>query len=307
MGWVATALVACDDKLYLGGRSTLVIVDPAALEVTRVVPPDSTGNGAFELSQLLCSPGDRILYGSDWPLKRFSLDQGTWLPAVASSFPSNGLAQSKRDPRVVYLGYQGSGRLAIYRSDLDSVVAVQLPRSSGEWVFDLAVLPDDRKVYITRYQDGGILVADPWADSVLGRIGVGGSWFPDLGRTDALTLSADGTRLYVAVIDGDPRGVLEIDTETDQIVRTLTLPWSAIDVALSPDEQRMFVTTQDLFPELPSENVLVDVTTWEPLASFPRPRASNALRWDRQIVFSDDGKLVFVGHNFDVDVYLVRR
>jgi hypothetical protein len=35
-----------------------------------------------------------------------------------------------------------------------------------------------------------------------------------------------------------------------------------IDLALSPDETRMFVTTQDRFPDIPSRNVLIDIAAW---------------------------------------------
>jgi hypothetical protein len=43
------------------------------------------------------------------------------------------------------------------------------------------------------------------------------------------------------------------------------------------------------------------------LQSFPRPHPAGVTRFDREIVFHPTGKLVFVTHDVDLDVYLNRR
>lgn len=80
-------------------------------------------------------------------------------------------------------------------------------------------------------------------------------------------------------------------------------------LALSPSERRMFVTTQDRFTNLPSQNVLIDMDNWRVLVEFPRPRPAGEIRFDGGMAFHPNGKLIFVGHNVDVDVdvYLSRE
>jgi DNA-binding beta-propeller fold protein YncE len=127
-----------------------------------------------------------------------------------------------------------------------------------------------------------------------------------LGRTDEFVLSRDDRWLYVAVLDGDPRGVVVVDTETDQVVRTLPLPdYVPQGIDLSPSGNRLFVTTQDRWT--PSKNVLIDVPNWRVLEEFPRPRPEGTIRFDGGVAFRGDGKLVFVAHNLDIDVYLIRE
>jgi hypothetical protein len=112
--------------------------------------------------------------------------------------------------------------------------------------------------------------------------------------------------LYAAVIDGLYPGLAEINTQSDSAVRfLLLLGWAGIDLALSPSERRIFLTTADRGTA--SENVLIDLASWTVLASFPRPRVPGVTRADRDVVFHTSGKLVFVARDRDVDVYLNRE
>lgn len=175
--------------------------------------------------------------------------------------------------------------------------------------FGLAVLPGDVKLYATRLERTGILVIDPATGNELGLIRIGGPSWPDAGVTSSIELSHDDRYLYAAVRDGDPRGVVEIDTRSDQVVRTLPLvDYVPQALGLSPSGRRMWVSTQDrgdYWP--PSQNVLVDVASFQVLQSFPRPRVSGELRMDGYPAFHPNGKYIFVGHNLDVDVYLNRE
>jgi DNA-binding beta-propeller fold protein YncE len=179
--------------------------------------------------------------------------------------------------------------------------------SYPEWVPDLAVLPGDTKIYVSRSEDQGILAANPATGEVSTYIAIGGPSWPGLGVTDEFVLSHDDRWLYVAVLAGDPRGVVVVDTQTDRVVRTLPLPDyvpQALD--LSPSGNRLFVTTQDR-GSTASKNVLIDVPGWRVLQEFPRPRPAGVIRYDGGVAFRRDGKLVFVAHNLDIDVYLIRE
>jgi DNA-binding beta-propeller fold protein YncE len=282
----------------------LVVVDADSLIVRGIVRND----GAFDDLQIpLCIPGDPILYVTE-TLERFDRPTMQWAPR-ATAFGAVGIIQSRSDPNILYVGESIAGTIGI----IDRLQAKRVGQLLGfssetEFVFDLAVLTADAKLYATRYADGGILVIEPRTNSILGRIAVGGPTWPDLGRTDAIVLSADDRWLYAAVLDGDPRGVVKIDTRTDSVVRTLPLlNHVPQELALSPSERRMFVTTQDRWAGVPSQNVLVDVVNWTVLQEFPRPRPPGEFRFDGGVAFHPNGKLIFVGHNLDVDIYLSRE
>jgi hypothetical protein len=53
--------------------------------------------------------------------------------------------------------------------------------------------------------------------------------------------------------------------------------------------------------------VLIDVPGWSVLEEFARPRAEGVVRFDGGIAFRADGKLAFVAHDLDIDVFLIRE
>lgn len=98
----------------------------------------------------------------------------------------------------------------------------------------------------------------------------------------------------------------EIDTGTDRDVRSISLnPFSGIRLALSPDEKRLFVTTQDN-GALQSSNALIDIPSWQVVQLLPRPRPAGQGRYDVGVAFHPNGKYIFVTHDQNVDVYLHR-
>ncbi|MGH9258806.1 MAG: YncE family protein [Acidimicrobiales bacterium] len=301
-------MVVCPDdrRAYMTAGRRLVVVDADSLKILGLV---FNSDVADDLQIPLCVPGDPMLYVTE-RVERFHRPSVQWAPRVSPAFGAVGIVQSRADPNIIYVGESLTGGIALIdRAQAARVGSLALPPAPpNEFVFDLEVLPGDTKIYATRYVEGGILVADPSTGQVLARIGVGGPSWPDLGRTDAIVPSADTRWLYAAVLDGDPRGVVAIDTRIDSVVRILPLPdYVPQELALSASEKRMFVTVQDRFPGLPSYNVLVDVPNWRVLESFPRPRPPGEVRFDGGVAFHPNGKLVFVGHNLDVDVYLSRE
>ena len=303
----ANGLALCpdDNRLYMTAGRSIIVMDPDSLTVITTTTDPFAGD---DLSTPLCVPGDPILYVTQW-VQRFNRLTTTWLPRATGSFQSIAVAQSRARPDTIFVGETTSGTIGVIGRTQGARIGQLLAISPfNEFVFDMVVLGGDTKMYVTRLADGGIMVLDPVKDSVTKRISVGGvdTW-PGLGRTDALALSADERRLYAAVIDGLYPSVAEIDTQLDSAVRFLP-PFSGgvgIDLALSPGEKRMFVTTADNGAE--SENVLVDVPNWVVLQTFPRTRAPGAPRWDGDVVFHPSGKTVFVIRNRDVDVYLIRE
>ncbi|MGH7675999.1 MAG: YncE family protein [Gemmatimonadales bacterium] len=292
-----------DGRLYMTANRNIVVVDPDSLRAIGIVRDPEAGD---DLAKALCVPGDAVLYVTQ-RVERFDRPSMSWLARISGSFGSIGIVQSRADQNVLYVGESIDGTIGIIDRAQGARTGQLLPFSSQfEYVFDLAVLDGDAKLFATRLAEGGILVIDPQRDSVLGKIRVGDAAWPGPGRTDAITLSRDGQRLYAAVIEGLYRGVVEIDTRADSVVRVLPLfDYFCIDLALSPSERRMFVTTQD--NGSPSENVLVDMTNWDVLETFPRPRIPAVTRFDQAVVFHPNGKLIFVAHNLDLDVYLSRE
>jgi DNA-binding beta-propeller fold protein YncE len=222
---------------------------------------------------------------------------------------STGITGSRADPSLLYVSESQTGGIAV----IDRVRGiragiVQMPSGEeGEFGFALAALAGDRKIYQTRLKGGGILVVAP-STGALKVIPVGGPVGPGRGRSDAVVLAPDERHLYAAVLDGEPRGVAEIATESDSVVRFLTTPNDVPqEIALSPTGKRLFVTTQDRWEHAPSENLLIDTKGLQVLARLPRPRPQGRLRHDGGVAFAPSGKLIFVAHDTDVDVYLNRE
>ena len=298
-----------DHRAYVTVGRSLVVIDADSLRVLAAV----RNTTAFDvLYTPLCVPGDPVLYVTEM-VDRFDRTTMQWLPRATGSFGATGIAQSRADPNILYVGETVTGGIALIdRAQAARIGSIPLPGQGSpenpEYVFDVAVLSGDGKIYFTRYLDGGILVADPRTGAILKHLGVGGPDWPDSGSTDAFVLSNDDRSLYVAVLDGDPRGIAEVNTQTDAVVRLLPLPFYVPqEIALSPSGRRLFVTTQDRWATFPSQNVLIDVENWQVLTEFPRPRTDGAIRWDGGVAFHPNGKLVFVGRDRVIDVYLSRE
>jgi DNA-binding beta-propeller fold protein YncE len=302
-------VVVCpdDDRVYMAAGKSIVVVDALDPRIIATVE-DTTAPDNFYLP--LCVPGDPVLYVT-LRVMRFDRTTLQWLPRVSPSYLSIGIVQSRADPNLLYVGESYTGGVAIIdRAQAARIGSLALPPAASypEWVPDLALLAGDTKIYVSRIADQGILAADPATGEVSTYIAIGGPTWPGLGVADAFVLSHDDRWLYVAVLDGDPRGVAVVDTQTDRVVRTLPLPdYVPQAIALSPSGNRLFVTTQDRWVSRPSKNVLIDVPGWRVLEEFPRPRPAGVTRFDGGIAFRGDGKLAFVAHDLDIDVYLIRE
>ena len=304
-GLPATGIALCadDHRVYMPVQGALVIVDADSQRLVRVVPQRYPG---FQLWNPLCSPGDPILYvTSDYALQRFNRPTGLWLPQVPP-YGSDGIAQSRAEPDLLYIGWAGGIIGIVSRSAgsaVGSLIPLNLLGSYGYFISSLAVPANGTKVYAAEYYDG-VWVVDRRRNIVLDSISVGDSSY--YGEVQSLALTRDDSRLYAAVTYGYPRGLAEIDTRTDRRARTLSInPWAGIRLALSPDEQRIFLTTQDANGQQ-SSNVLIDIPTWRVIQYLPRPRPAGSGRMDVGVVFHPDGRHIFVTHDRDLDIYLNR-
>lgn len=305
--WVERMVVCPDDgRLYAAAGRNVLVIDVDSLKLLAVM----TQSAPDAFRSLLCLSGPRELWATAF-VHRF--DRTSWraLSEVTAARGSFGIIQSRADPNVVYVGEAGGSIAVIDRAANRRMHSIYpWTPEQDEVSSELAVLPGDSKLYATRSIRTGILVIDPKTGSEMKLIRIGGPTWPDFGETDDIELSADDRFLYAQIRDGDPRGVVEIETRTDEVVRTLSLaddPPTAI--GLSPSGRRMWVSTQDRWWPYgaPSSNVLVDMASFQVIQTFPRPRPAGTLRLDSDAVFHPNGKYIFVGHDLNVDVYVNRE
>lgn len=283
---------------------TLVVFDPQSLRIVANIWAGPTT--ASFLQAVVFDERTRIAYVSDGRIQRYDLTSNALLGRMDSSFSTIAMAFSRADPDLLYAGGSFDGWLSYYRLASHAWAdSMQIPHQYDEFIFDMAVLSGDQKLYATRYDQGGILVIDPRAKVILKHVAqLGGYAF----YTDKLALTRDERHIYVELRDANPRGVGDLDTQLDSIVRVLGLPaYVPQALALSPSQRRLFVTTRDRFANLPSPNVLVDIPTWSVIEAFPRHALGTPDHVDGQIVFRPDGKLIFVGRQQVIDVYLNRE
>jgi DNA-binding beta-propeller fold protein YncE len=301
--------VLCDDGLiYMTPGNAVMIVDPERIEVLSIHPhPTYTG----EQGDLACFAGSPIVYTAPDGFQ-FDRIQRKWTLGSIRPGHFNAVAKSRLEPGLMYVGIDGLGVVGeVLAGDTIMRRRIPIPPSNitqREQVHAIAVLDKDVKIYMARLVEGGVLAIDPKTGNVLRYIKISGPDWTHPGQSGALVLSNDDRTLFVAVDQGDPRGVAAIDTRTDEIRAMLPLPaYRPLDMALSPSGKRLFVTTTERFPSMPASNVLIDVENWRVIKEFPRLRAEGESMWDFAIAFRPDGKLFFVGHNMDVKVYLNRE
>lgn len=298
-----TAIICDDHRLYVTAGQYLTVVDAdSASLIAEILNP-------YAYDAMLgaaCVDSPDMVYAAQ-RAQRFDRGSVAWVAAFGGGIPAaSSIAASRADPNKLYIGLDGTGRIGIYDRVTEQQVSV-IPGSGGwsneENVFDLAVMPNDEKLYATRMEQGGVAVIDPNV-GITKLIHVSGSWtYP--GRVDDIDLALDDSRLYAAVADGELRGIAVIDTRGDEVLAVFPVPNARPEgVAISPSGRRLFVTTQDL--NSPSDNYVLDSATGNILAHFPRPRVS-AIRWDGGVVFHPSGKLIFATRDIHVDVYLNRE
>jgi DNA-binding beta-propeller fold protein YncE len=287
---------------YMAASQSLVVFDAESLRLVTTIP---SGGASFLRDIVLDEPRGHA-YVSDGRIERYDLRTNTLIGRVPGTFATGALAFSRTTPSLLYAGEAFAGALGYVDIVADARIdGMLIPHTFEEFVNDLAVLPGDTKLYMTRYDQGGILVIDPVNKQILRHLEyINGARF----YTDDFVLSRDDRHLYIALLDADPRGIADLDTQTDSVVRFLPLfPYVPGALGLSPSQRRLFVTTGEQFLDFPARNVLVDVERWAVIQEFDRPHPPGTIRVDGQVAFRPDGKLIFVSRDLVVDVYLNRE
>lgn len=260
--------------------------------------------------KILCLPYDRRVWvTAHRRFGYFDRFSRTWHPHLLSPGTDTwGITQSKADPNLLYVAETDSADVGIIdRTGAVQIGAIGLPLTEPPLgtMPALVVLAGDTKIYVASYSGAGLLAADPATGTILKHFDFAPS-IPDYGNVADLALSPDESRLYVSVSDGEPPGIREIDTATDEVLRTLDLSvWPPRRLSLSPDGRRLFVGTyKDLASQ--TQHVLIDVAAWTILQGVPRQRDPGDYAFTRSIAFHPSGTSILLEHSGDIDVYLNR-
>ena len=280
-------LVLCPDdrKVYMTGGRNIIVVDADTLALEGIYRDPYAADW---LNRPLCLPGDSILLVAS-RVDHFDRKNRRWLPPIPGSFGAYSMAQSRRQAVAEYGGFVG-----LYDRDSSrrlATVPLPPPRYTSGYTWDVAVTPDDQTLYVAR---GGepLLVVDPQTGTVLAELAE---------SVYALHLSRASDRLWALT----ELGLWAYRTDLNTPVSFFRAAF-AQEFAISPDERRAFITTQDLADTIPGDNLLIDINSNAVLQRFPRPHPPGTFRWDGGAVFHPLGHLVFVGRDRDIDVYLVR-
>lgn len=293
----------CDDIVYMTDGRSLTMADAWSFEFigTSTDPWPSR-----ELYAALCVPGDSMMYVTPH-LDRFHKLRRTWTAAPQLELYSD-IIQSKANPNTLYAGQVNTARIAIFtRPTGQRTGFTPIPNSPepDDFVYALAVLPNDRKLYTARYIDADMLVLD-MSTGITTRLMPGGAG--NLTLVSEILVSNDGQSVFVALAEGAIRGVADMDPQTDQVRRILPLASGAsVAMALSPDGKRLFVTTRDRQIDVWSSHYLIDLPSWQVVSEFVRSRQPGEFRLDGAADFRSDNRVAFVPRNGNIDVYLNRE
>jgi serine/threonine-protein kinase len=157
---------------------------------------------------------------------------GAWPVAMALS----------PDGRHVYVVDHGSaigpdstaalGSVSVIDTDSKTVTAT-IPVGLGP--IAVALSPNGRRAYVTNYDSGSVSVIDTSSDTAVATISGNGKY----GSAMLRALSADGRRGYITQEDNS---VEVIDTSTNTVAAKIPVGELPIEVALSPDGRRAYVT-----------------------------------------------------------------
>lgn len=308
-GAITTDLMVCEDdeRLYVARGFAITVFDANTFQLI------GTFSTVLSLppAAILCVPGDPILYAAV-RVNRFNRTTLEWDTVIPGSLRTTSLVQSREDTDIIWAGEFGFGipgrydRIAGIPANPPGDTLFPPSSVSDEFVFGLAVLDQDRKIYYSRAREGGIVVGDPATGEQLTHIDLQPD-FAGRGLTDNMVLSPDDRFVYAA-LQGTLNGLVEISTVTDRVTRdVVSIGGFGIDVAIRPAGDRIWLTTQDLDPADPSPSLLIDAGNFVTMQFFPRPVAPGVqTRWVQAATFHPNGKLLYQGRDDDIDVYLIR-
>jgi YVTN family beta-propeller protein len=194
------------------------------------------------------------------------------------------------DGKTLYVSNEDTGELTVL--DLAAgVIKKKIP--VGKEPEGVTLRPDGKVVYVTSEQEGALTVIDTATLAVTGTITVGQ-------RPRAVVFAADGNTAFVS--NELARSVSVIDARKNEVKASIMIPDDAAGVrqrpmglALSPDAQRLYVTTGR-----GGAIVVIDAVKW---TVVQRIESVGARPWG--IGMSHDGRRLFTANGTSDDVSIV--
>lgn len=193
-------------------------------------------------------------------------------------------------------------KLQVYDTVANTVRATLTLGSGSSSPYDLAMLPDASKLFVSVHFDDKVAVIDPATDTVTGLIDVGAAGVAD---PHGMALSPDGSKLYVAS-NANNKNAAVIDTATETVVAVITaIPNTGSrgprDVAVSPDGSEIWFSD-------PRGNQLsaYDASTLTHLGDVV-VQGTDGQSAPRQMAFTPDGTKLVVTLSASTDLAVVDR
>ena len=304
--WSANAITTCEDdgSVWVAGGSEVYQIDPLNLQIIREHHANPGTTGHFQVP--LCVPGDPLLYVSDEMgfIYRVDRQTGSWARPSTRLDRARIMVPSQINPELFWVGGFGGVVSKWDKTSASVIRTLDVPFVNGTgWMHAMAVTADDRKAYVSRSAESGILVVDLQTEKIVRRISLTGASEPYAGRAEDLILSPDNKFLYVAA--SNPAGVFKIDVRTDEIIAYSSTPNEARAIAIRKNGTSVIAGLLDPWQSGPAFNVLLDPDLRQP---FQLPRTINPQV--RTVVsgaaFHPTLPLAFVLRNYHTDVYLIR-
>ncbi|MCX6908588.1 MAG: bifunctional YncE family protein/alkaline phosphatase family protein [Verrucomicrobia bacterium] len=151
----------------------------------------------------------------------------------------------------------------------------------GDQPMALALSPDEKLLYAACAGSDEVAVVDVVARKRLATIELGGAVGTQPCRPQALAISRDGKRLFVA--SALYHDLLVVDTARRKLVGMIPTGWCPTAVAVSPGNDRLYITSARDLTDTPVENVYAKRASRGLLQVLPMPD-ENELRLQSQRV-----------------------
>jgi YVTN family beta-propeller protein len=192
-----------------------------------------------------------------------------------------------QDGMWIYIGHTATvDGAAISVLSIEDTQTLAIP---GNAITGLVVSPDGCHLYAAaselishhQYDAGWLVVIDTATFTVLDVIAVGVS-------PNTITLSPDGSRMYVTHFDTDSISVVDLASRT---VSTIALPDSPLDITVAPDGTHVYVTNCDSLAAIDTATNSVEMVA---VGSLPR-----------QLRICSDGKRAYLTNFGDQTVSVI--